>query len=180
MPALARVASGLIGARRRIGGAMQCAGRGEAAAHPPSARAWRARSVSCDIDARATHPRSRWWRRDGRASAGGGYDCGVAATRRCADAGRGGGPRERCPACAVAGTWAYPVVPILFLLASVALVMNSLWTDPVNTESSWPACRCTTRGGLSAGMRRQSANELRTSTARSAARTLCVSAPTDA
>ena len=30
-------------------------------------------------------------------------------------------------------TWGYPVVPILFLLASLAMVINALWTDPVNT-----------------------------------------------
>jgi amino acid transporter len=30
-------------------------------------------------------------------------------------------------------TWGYPVVPVLFLLASVAMVVNALWTDPVNT-----------------------------------------------
>ncbi len=30
-------------------------------------------------------------------------------------------------------TWGYPIVPILFLLASVAMVLNALWTDPVNT-----------------------------------------------
>ncbi len=30
-------------------------------------------------------------------------------------------------------TWGYPVVPILFLLASLAMVVNALWTDPVNT-----------------------------------------------
>ena len=30
-------------------------------------------------------------------------------------------------------TWGYPVVPILFLLASVGMVINALWTDPVNT-----------------------------------------------
>jgi amino acid transporter len=30
-------------------------------------------------------------------------------------------------------TWGYPVVPILFLLASVAMVVNALVTDPVNT-----------------------------------------------
>jgi basic amino acid/polyamine antiporter, APA family len=30
-------------------------------------------------------------------------------------------------------TWGYPVVPLLFLLASVAMVVNALWTDPVNT-----------------------------------------------
>src|SRR6185436_2774037 len=30
-------------------------------------------------------------------------------------------------------TWGYPVVPALFLLASIAMVVNALWTDPVNT-----------------------------------------------
>lgn len=30
-------------------------------------------------------------------------------------------------------TWGYPVVPVLFLLASVGMVVNALWTDPVNT-----------------------------------------------
>jgi basic amino acid/polyamine antiporter, APA family len=30
-------------------------------------------------------------------------------------------------------TWGYPVVPLLFLIASVAMVVNALWTDPVNT-----------------------------------------------
>jgi APA family basic amino acid/polyamine antiporter len=30
-------------------------------------------------------------------------------------------------------TWGYPVVPLLFLLASVGMVVNALWTDPVNT-----------------------------------------------
>jgi basic amino acid/polyamine antiporter, APA family len=30
-------------------------------------------------------------------------------------------------------TWGYPVIPILFLLASVGMVANALWTDPVNT-----------------------------------------------
>ncbi len=30
-------------------------------------------------------------------------------------------------------TWGYPVVPVLFLLASVGMVLNALWTDPVNT-----------------------------------------------
>ena len=30
-------------------------------------------------------------------------------------------------------TWGYPVVPVLFLVASVAMVVNALWTDPVNT-----------------------------------------------
>jgi amino acid transporter len=30
-------------------------------------------------------------------------------------------------------TWGYPLVPLLFLLASLAMVANALWTDPVNT-----------------------------------------------
>jgi amino acid transporter len=30
-------------------------------------------------------------------------------------------------------TWGYPVVPLLFLLASVGMMVNALWTDPVNT-----------------------------------------------
>jgi APA family basic amino acid/polyamine antiporter len=30
-------------------------------------------------------------------------------------------------------TWGYPVVPLLFLIASIAMVVNALWTDPVNT-----------------------------------------------
>jgi basic amino acid/polyamine antiporter, APA family len=30
-------------------------------------------------------------------------------------------------------TWGYPVVPVLFLLASVGMMANALWTDPVNT-----------------------------------------------
>ena len=30
-------------------------------------------------------------------------------------------------------TWGYPVVPVLFLLASLAMVVNALWTDPLNT-----------------------------------------------
>ena len=30
-------------------------------------------------------------------------------------------------------TWGYPVVPLLFLLASVGMVVNALWTDPINT-----------------------------------------------
>jgi len=30
-------------------------------------------------------------------------------------------------------TWGYPLVPLLFLLASVAMVVNALWTDPINT-----------------------------------------------
>lgn len=29
--------------------------------------------------------------------------------------------------------WGYPVVPILFLLASVGMIANALWTDPLNT-----------------------------------------------
>jgi len=29
--------------------------------------------------------------------------------------------------------WGYPFVPILFLLASLGMVANALWTDPVNT-----------------------------------------------
>ena len=29
--------------------------------------------------------------------------------------------------------WGYPVVPMLFLAASVGMVANALWTDPVNT-----------------------------------------------
>ena len=29
--------------------------------------------------------------------------------------------------------WGYPVIPALFLIASVAMVLNALWTDPVNT-----------------------------------------------
>src|ERR671916_1060942 len=29
--------------------------------------------------------------------------------------------------------WGYPVVPVLFLLASLGMVVNALWTDPVNT-----------------------------------------------
>jgi len=29
--------------------------------------------------------------------------------------------------------WGYPWVPTIFLLASVAMVLNALWTDPVNT-----------------------------------------------
>ena len=27
----------------------------------------------------------------------------------------------------------YPIVPIFFLLASAALILNALWTDPLNT-----------------------------------------------
>jgi basic amino acid/polyamine antiporter, APA family len=30
-------------------------------------------------------------------------------------------------------TWGYPVVPLLFLAASLAMVVNALWTDPINT-----------------------------------------------
>jgi basic amino acid/polyamine antiporter, APA family len=30
-------------------------------------------------------------------------------------------------------TWGYPIVPILFLLASVGMMVNALWTDPLNT-----------------------------------------------
>jgi APA family basic amino acid/polyamine antiporter len=30
-------------------------------------------------------------------------------------------------------TWGYPVVPLLFLTASLAMVVNALWTDPINT-----------------------------------------------
>ncbi len=30
-------------------------------------------------------------------------------------------------------TWGYPVVPVVFLLASVGMMGNALWTDPVNT-----------------------------------------------
>jgi amino acid transporter len=30
-------------------------------------------------------------------------------------------------------TWGYPVVPLLFLLASLGMVVNAFWTDPVNT-----------------------------------------------
>jgi len=30
-------------------------------------------------------------------------------------------------------TWGYPLVPLLFLLASLAMVVNALWTDPLNT-----------------------------------------------
>ena len=30
-------------------------------------------------------------------------------------------------------TWGYPLVPLLFLLASLGMVANALWTDPVNT-----------------------------------------------
>jgi basic amino acid/polyamine antiporter, APA family len=29
--------------------------------------------------------------------------------------------------------WGYPFVPILFLLASVGMIANALWTDPVGT-----------------------------------------------
>jgi APA family basic amino acid/polyamine antiporter len=30
-------------------------------------------------------------------------------------------------------TWGYPIVPMLFLLASVGMMLNALWTDPMNT-----------------------------------------------
>lgn len=30
-------------------------------------------------------------------------------------------------------TWGYPVVPLLFLTASIGIILNALWTDPVNT-----------------------------------------------
>jgi basic amino acid/polyamine antiporter, APA family len=30
-------------------------------------------------------------------------------------------------------TWGYPVVPILFLLGSIGMIVNALWTDPLNT-----------------------------------------------
>ena len=30
-------------------------------------------------------------------------------------------------------TWGYPIVPILFLIASVGMMANALWTDPMNT-----------------------------------------------
>jgi APA family basic amino acid/polyamine antiporter len=29
--------------------------------------------------------------------------------------------------------WGYPVVPALFLLASLGMVLNALWTDPWGT-----------------------------------------------
>jgi len=29
--------------------------------------------------------------------------------------------------------WGYPVVPLLFLAASLGIILNALWTDPVNT-----------------------------------------------
>ncbi len=60
-------------------------------------------------------------------------------------------------------TWGYPVVPALFLLASIAMVINALWTDPVNTGITfaiilagipaylaWAAWR-RSRGSLEAG-----------------------------
>ena len=116
-------------------------------------------------------------------------------------------------------TWGYPVVPLLFLLASVGMVLNALWTDPVNTGITfgiiltgvpvylvWRA-----RGGAAKHARGRDRLELssrakrgtslghrtredpslrsddepswpvytRTSIPRSAARTLCVSAPTE-
>jgi APA family basic amino acid/polyamine antiporter len=30
-------------------------------------------------------------------------------------------------------TWGYPVVPLLFMGASVGIILNALWTDPINT-----------------------------------------------
>jgi basic amino acid/polyamine antiporter, APA family len=30
-------------------------------------------------------------------------------------------------------TWGYPTIPLLFLLASLGMVVNALWTDPLNT-----------------------------------------------
>jgi len=30
-------------------------------------------------------------------------------------------------------TWGYPVVPLLFMGASIAIILNALWTDPINT-----------------------------------------------
>jgi len=30
-------------------------------------------------------------------------------------------------------TWGYPLVPLLFMGASIAIIVNALWTDPVNT-----------------------------------------------
>jgi basic amino acid/polyamine antiporter, APA family len=30
-------------------------------------------------------------------------------------------------------TWGYPLVPLFFLLASLGMVINALWTDPINT-----------------------------------------------
>jgi len=30
-------------------------------------------------------------------------------------------------------TWGYPVVPLLFMGASMAIILNALWTDPINT-----------------------------------------------
>jgi APA family basic amino acid/polyamine antiporter len=39
-------------------------------------------------------------------------------------------------------TWGYPVVPMLFLLASVGMVLNALWTDPVNTGVTFGIILC--------------------------------------
>jgi APA family basic amino acid/polyamine antiporter len=39
-------------------------------------------------------------------------------------------------------TWGYPVVPVLFLLASVGMVLNALWTDPVNTGVTFGIILC--------------------------------------
>ncbi len=30
-------------------------------------------------------------------------------------------------------TWGYPAVPLLFMAASIAIILNALWTDPINT-----------------------------------------------
>ena len=55
-------------------------------------------------------------------------------------------------------TWGYPVVPLLFLLASVAMVVNALLDrsgehgDHLRDHSRWE-CRCTTRGGRLSGGR---------------------------
>ncbi|MGH3850854.1 MAG: hypothetical protein ACRDRT_14325, partial [Pseudonocardiaceae bacterium] len=34
-------------------------------------------------------------------------------------------------------TWGYPVTPLLFLLASLGMVANALWTDPRNTGATF-------------------------------------------
>ena len=53
--------------------------------------------------------------------------------------------------------WGYPVVPALFLLASVRMVVNALATDPriprLRWGSFWWACRSTMYGVRSAGGR---------------------------
>jgi APA family basic amino acid/polyamine antiporter len=30
-------------------------------------------------------------------------------------------------------TWGYPIIPLLFLVASFGMVLNALWTNPVDT-----------------------------------------------